>query len=283
MKRILVPTDFSSCANNAVDFAVQSAKYLPAEINILHAFEVKGNMYTDYLGVNREFTQSLLVDAETKLAQLKKQIEEKEGITVKTHLSLNQLTKAILDLTSEEKIDLVVMGTLGASGLREKLWGSNTASLVGKSKVPVLAIPYYYTWKKPEKVLLATNHFEKDPVILDFLFETADLFMAEMQVIVFTEEEGDQAFSILEHTRKTPLYEKMLQEQYSHETVRAIHLFGNEFEESLQEYIKLNQVDVLAMITYPRNFMERIFHPSMTKRMAYHTKIPLLAIPARTE
>ena len=55
MKQILVPTDFSTCANNAVDFAVQSAKILPVEITILHAFELKGNIYTDYMGVNKEF------------------------------------------------------------------------------------------------------------------------------------------------------------------------------------------------------------------------------------
>ena len=282
MKKILIPTDFSDCAGNAIDFAVQSAKYLPIEITLLHTFEGKEDVLTDYLGVNKSFNQSLLNEVQKKLSQLKKFIEESEGVIVNTCISVNPLTDAVLEAAGENQSDLIIMGTLGASGLKEKLLGSRTATLIGKTNTPVLVIPHDYIWKKPEKLLLATNHFEKEPAILDFLFEMADLYMAKAQVIVFTEEEGENAFTILEHTRKTPRYEKMLKEHYKQETLTAIHLFGNEFEESLQEYIKLNEIDILAMITYPRNgFLDRIFHPSFTKRMSYHSHIPLLVIPAQ--
>jgi len=74
----------------------------------------------------------------------------------------------------------------------------------------------------------------------------------------------------------------MLKKQYHQDTLTATQLFGNNFEDTLQEYILANRIDVLAMITYPRNFWDRLFHPSITKRMSYHTQIPLLAIPAST-
>lgn len=281
MKQILVPTDFLTCANNAVDFAVQSAKLLPAEVTLLHAFELKGNLYTDYMGVNTEFNQSLVDEIENKLAQLKSNIEETEGIIVNTYISRSSVTKAILQATEDKNGDLIVMGTLGASGIKEKLWGSKTAEVIGNSKVPVMVIPYEYEWKKPEKLLMATNHFEEEPAVLDFLFEVADLYMAQVQVAVFTDEDDDQAVTFLEHTRKTPQYEKMLKEQYNEETLTATHLFGKEFEETLQKHIDENEIDILAMVTYPRSFWDRIFLPSMTKRMSYHTNIPLLAIPAK--
>jgi nucleotide-binding universal stress UspA family protein len=60
MKQILVPTDFSACADKAVDFAVQSAKFLSMEVTLLHAFH-PGNLYTDYMRVNKEFNQSQLM------------------------------------------------------------------------------------------------------------------------------------------------------------------------------------------------------------------------------
>jgi nucleotide-binding universal stress UspA family protein len=281
MKRILVPTDFSDCASNAIDFAVQSARYLPVEITLLHVLEVKENVYTDYLGVNREFNETLLHDAEDRLNRLKKSLQEKSGIGVKTQISISPLTEAVLEAAAENKSDLIIMGTQGAGGLKEKLWGSRTASVIGKTRVPVLAVPFYYTWKKPEKLLFATNHFEKDPAILDYLFEMVDLFMAKVHVVVFTEEEGEKALALLEHTRKTPAFEKTLREKYNQPELTATHLFGEAFEESLQDFIKLNQIDILAMITYPRNFWDRLLHPSITKRMSYHTKIPLLAIPAK--
>jgi hypothetical protein len=86
MKIILVPTDFSACAGNPLHFAVQSAKILPADIILLHAFEIKGNVYTDYMGVNKEFNQSLWDEAEQKLKRYKKSIEKADGVTVSTKI-----------------------------------------------------------------------------------------------------------------------------------------------------------------------------------------------------
>jgi len=281
MKKILVPTDFSTCAINAVEFAVQSAKFLPVEVTLLHSFEIKGNVYTDYMGVNKEFNQSLLDDVHNKLTELKKAIEETEGVIVNNHVAVTPLVDAVLQATEELNIDLIVMGTLGAGALKEKLWGSKTAAVIGKSTVPVIVIPFFYTWTKPEKFLLSTNHFEKEPAILDFLFEMADLYMAQVHVAVMTDEDDDKAATFMEHTRKISQYEKMLKEQYSEETLTAAHLYGKEFEETLQKHIDENEIDILAMITYQRGFWDWVFNLSKTKRMSYHTKIPLLVIPGK--
>lgn len=84
MKKILVPTDFSTCADNAIDFAVQSAKILPVEILLLNAFELSGDIFTDYMGVNKEFNQLQLQAVNNKLAQLQNSIKASEGIIVDT-------------------------------------------------------------------------------------------------------------------------------------------------------------------------------------------------------
>lgn len=283
MKKILVPTDFSVCAGNAVDFAVQSAKILPAELILLHVFEVTGNIYTDYMGVNKEFNRSLLDDTEKKLQDIKKSIEETENVIVNTKILNGKLKDGVAEAAVTENADLIVMGTLGASGLKEKLWGSKTASVIGSTYIPVLAIPYNYEWKKPEKLLIATNHFEKEPAILDFIFEMADLFMAQVHVAVMTDEDDDKAATHLEHIRKIPQYEKLLKQQYKEETLTATHLYGLGFEETLQRYLKEKEIDILVMITYQKEdgFWDRIFSPSKTKKMSYHINIPLLAIPAK--
>lgn len=281
MKQILVPTDFSTCADNAVNFAVQSAKIFPVEVMLLHAFEVKGNIYTDYMGVNKEFNQSLLDEVENKLSQLKSNIEKTEGIVVTTYIFKGTVNEAILQTAEDKNIGLIVMGTLGARGIKEKVWGSNASAIIGNSKVPVMVIPYEYEWKKPKNILIATNHFEKEPATLNFLFNLADLYKAKMQVVVFTNEDDDNTITLLEHTRKTQEYEIMLKKKYKEAMLTATHLFGKEFEVTLEDYIRQNEIDILAMVTYQRSLWARISHPSMTKRMSYHTKIPLLAIPAK--
>src|SRR5690349_4051616 len=129
MKKILVPTDFSDCAANALDFAIQSAKLLPATITLLHAFDLPGSMYTDYMGVNREFRQIQWNEDEKRLADMKESIGKMHDIKVDTRLITAPLKIAIDDISKSEEYDLIIMGTLGASGLKEKLWGSNTADI----------------------------------------------------------------------------------------------------------------------------------------------------------
>lgn len=283
MKKILVPTDFSDYAGHAVDFAVQTAKILPAEITLLHSYEINSSLYTDYMGVNKEYNQTILNESTEKLATLKKDIEEESGMVVKISISTQSLQDAIIKSTEEEKFDLIVMGTLGASGIKEKLWGSRTATAIGKSKIPVIAIPEEYEWKRPQKILFATNQFEKDPAILDPIFELAGLYMANVQVAVFTDEDDDKAGTFLEHKKKISEYEAFLKENYSDETLTSAHIYGEKFEETLQNFIKENNMDMLVMVTYPHKFWNRIFNPSKTKKMSYRTSVPLLAIPATTD
>lgn len=280
MKQLLVPTDFSHCASNAVDFAVQSAKLLPGEVLLLHTYELSGNLYTDYMGVNKEFNESMVRDAYEKLMKCKAGIMKKEGVDVKAVFYRGTLKDGIDETVANEKTDLIVMGTTGASGLDEKIWGSKTAGIIGHSKIPVLAIPKGYNWKRPERVLIATNHFEKDPAMLDFVFEMAGQYKAGVHTIVFSDTDDDLPEKMINHGNQISVYEKLLKAKYPKLSLHTENLFGIEFEESIEKYASENDMDMLVMFTYHRSYWDRIFHPSITKRMSYHTHIPLLAIPA---
>lgn len=282
MKKILVPTDFSTCANNAVNFVVQTAKFLPVEITLLHSFEISDSSYMNYVGLDKEYKRTLLNDLHVKLAEYQKTIKETEGVTVDIQLSVTPLLESILKVTEEKNIDLIVMGTLGATGLKEKLWGSKTADLIDETKVPVMVIPHEYEWKKPGKFLLAINNFEEDPEVLNPLFKMAQAYQARMEIATFIEDDAKNSTHI-EEARKVWQYEGRLKEQYKDDTLTVTHILGTEFEETLQLYIKEKKVDVLSMITYQqeKNFLQRLFTHSFTKRMSYHTTIPLLAIPAK--
>jgi len=155
--------------------------------------------------------------------------------------------------------------------------------VIGNAQVPVMVIPYEFEWKKPTKVLLVSNQFEKDPVILNYLFDMVDLYMAQLGIAVFTDEDDDKGDTFMEHTHNLRQYEMMLKMQHKDDTLTASHLYGTDFEETLQWHIKENNIDILVMITYlkEKGFWDRLFHPSMTKRMSYHTTIPLLVIPAQ--
>ncbi|MFA7615673.1 MAG: universal stress protein [Moheibacter sp.] len=279
MKHILVPTDFSKTSEVAIDFAIHAAELLKAKITLLNSFEVAEGNYTDLMGVNREFTNDLISETKIKLNDLRIGFMKKYEVEIQTAISVKPLSDAINEVSEEGKVDLVIMGTLGATGLKTKLWGSHTSDVIGKTKIPVMAIPSDYKWKKPENILLATRQFERNDEILDYLFELTFLFSSNFKTAVFTG--NDQTAEIyVKHQQELQNYAEFLKNEYRDDTLSSVHLIGDSFEETLEEYISKNQVDLLTMITYQEGFWKSLFNPSLTKQMSFHTQIPLLVIPA---
>lgn len=280
MKKILIPTDFSYTAANAVDFAVQASKNFPAKLILMHSYEISSSFTSDFYGANKEFNLIQLNDLEKRLDLLKENIKKEYGVNVETSLSTYPLDEAIKKVVEEKEIDLVVMGTVGASGLKEKIWGSRTSSVIGHLDVPVMIIPDDYKWIKPDKVLFLTSKFEKSSRILDFIFEMAGILMTNVYAGVFTDTDDDKSEVFLDHKVKLAEYEDYLKSNYNEPSLKSVHLAGTEFDETLQRFCDTMEIDMLVMVTYPRGFWTNIFNPSLTKKMSYHTKLPLLAIPA---
>jgi nucleotide-binding universal stress UspA family protein len=161
--------------------------------------------------------------------------------------------------------------------------GGVTANVIGNSTVPVLAIPRSYKWKEPKNILLATNRFERDLKILDPLFRIVGLFNATLHVVIFTDSDTATPDDYLADKTNLDNYYDILNKMNSEVKISSSHLKGSEFEDTLQHYIDKNDIDILAMITYKRNYFETIFHRSATKRMMYRTQTPLLAIPGEAE
>lgn len=283
MIKILIPVDFSECSIKAVNFAAQLSHYVPTQLDLLNVQEGTGSLYTDYVGLNKEYNQYLIADARKKLEKLQAKLGLADHVVISTHLVTGEVQETIIAEAAKLGSNLIVMGTSGASGIKELLIGSQTASVIGHSKIPVLAIPEHYEWKKPEKILLATNNFEKEPSILDSIFQLAAQLHAKVETAVFSDEDYDDAAALLQASYGISSYEKFLKEEYKHIVLATAHLSGKSLEEALNDYIARNNIDILVMITYQRNLLKRIFNPSQTRRMSYHTRIPLLAIPSRKE
>lgn len=283
MIKILIPVDFSECSIKAVNFAAQLSHFVPTQLDLLNVQEGTGSLYTDYVGLNKEYNQYLIADARKKLEKLQAKLGLADHVVTTTHLVTGEVQETIIAEAAKLGSNLIIMGTSGASGIKELLIGSQTASVIGHSKVPVLAIPEHYEWKKPEKILLATNNFEKEASVLDTIFQLAMQLHAKVETAVFSDEDYDDAATLLQASYGISSYEKFLKEEYKQSALATAHLTGKSLEEALNDYISRNNIDILVMITYQRNLLKRIFNPSQTRRMSYHTQIPLLAIPSRRE
>lgn len=266
MKKILVPTDFSPNAEKAMNYAIQVAARAGAEILLVHAIEMGG-------------AESEMLTEKEKLETAGRLITETEKVTVNTLLAEDTPVNAILSAIKDFQPDLVVMGTAGSSGVKEKLYGSRTAGVIGKSPIPVLAIPLLSEWAPPKTLLLTIRDFNvKDEVLAPFI-SLAKLFNAEIQLTIFTDVDDDYVEDYRLHEEKIALFRDVLKEKHPGLKIHAVHLAGKHFRDSLQNWITQHEVSIVAMLTHHKNFISSIFSPSMTKKMSYYTNVPLLAIP----
>ncbi len=281
MKKILVPTDFSSNADKALSFAVQIAKLAKADIVLLHvcsgviepAFKNLQTMYNEY-------NQPIVDQAREQLLSVKGSIAGSENLHINATLYTGSVTDAVLQAVVDHHADLIIMGTLGEAALFGKIFGTQTAEIISKTNVPVIAVPLLCEWVAPQKILLAVNQFYKLPDVINPVFELAVLFNACVHVVTFTDIDTAEADDYLNHKKGIAAYEKKLRENFENTTIISAHLNGNRFQETFEEYIREQRIDIVTMLTRKRTFLESIFNSSMSKKMSYHIQIPLLAIPA---
>lgn len=278
MQKILVPTDFSNNALKAITYASEIAQKSGAVIYLLHVIEPAINMVSMHADSSREEV------VKEKSSELVLQHQTLRGIfpdvKVVKHLSGGTPIASILNYAEKEKMDLIVMGTAGASGLKEFFMGSIAVGVIGKTKIPVLTVPASYEMEEPDAILLATNQFEKNKNILNKVVAISKLFSAAIHVVVFKDIDGDRNADLIYNEEQLNDYLQFLKGIFPGVVFKGELLEGEDFEITIDRYSNKNEVDVIAMITYPKSFLEKILRKSITKKMAFHSTIPILAIPA---
>ncbi len=281
MKTILVPTDFSPNADKALDFAVQIAKKAKAKIILVHACDLLELTFKDNLWLKKEYNQKIVKEANEKLSLYCKTITAVEKITIRKKLYYGLITDTILHAATANKADLVIIGTLGNASVKGKILGSKTAGVISRATVPVLAVPLLSDWKVPGNILFTINSFsEGRKELVRPLLDLAELFHASVTVVKFSESATRTPHKYMTIERAGNSYVKKINAFSPGTQVKFVHLEGHRFDKSIEKYITKNKIDVLVMISHKRNFLKSLFHRSMTKKMAYHVSVPLLALPA---
>ena len=279
MKKILVPTDFSNNATKAVDYAVAIAEKAGAEIILLNALAVVDTTFSSRKAVFEEYNNALAADMREQLKDLQQTVEKKSSVRITTKFFKGGIADSILKCAVDENVNLIVMGTRGASGIERMLWGSTTAGIIGNTTIPVLAIPKGAEWKGLKNILFATRHFEADDKTLIPILNLAQLEAALVHIAVFTDTDDKDLGDYLEHGKLLNAYQQTLPARYKDVKFKTEHLEGKEFEDTIEQYIKGYNIDMLVMTTHKRSFWDSMFNRSMTKSMAYHINIPMLALP----
>jgi nucleotide-binding universal stress UspA family protein len=271
MKTILVPTDFSDVASNALKYAIELAKFRPAKIILLHIYQIP--IPTGEVPIMMITPQELESENMKRIKNLEKQVinKSKGKIAIESFVKSGFTVEEIISTIKEKNVDLVIMGITGDKA-SELLIGSHTSSLIRQTQTPVLIIPKDAKFKEVEKIVLAYNY--NQPVNLSAINNIkkfAKLFNAKILVLD------------VEKPEKIPMYENTAAGESLEKSLKDIdHALFFSSAEDITDGINIfadeHKCDWVAMIPHKHNILSRLFNKSNTKKMAFHTHIPLLSI-----
>lgn len=273
MKQILFPTDFSEAANTAFIYALRFADSFGAELVILHVYDLPIVETPPMPESTKEIFDIVEMNQfESFREQLPElhQIAERRNlghVSMRNILLYGDLIYNINKVCADEAIDLIVMGTKGASGLKETFLGSSTASVIANARVPVLGIPAEAEYHPIKSIAFTTQYKDKDNEALAKTLEIARKFDASVLCLYI--KNADDPEDIEERINEWKIY-------YRSEKIDFYNIAGDHIEQTILDFIQNQHIGMLVMRTHKRGFFESLFHRSLTKKMAYHSKIPLL-------
>ena len=264
MKRILVPTDFSKNAKVALSYAVNIANHFDAEIVVLNTYQLRTKA-----GVFLSMEDILIKDAEVEMDKLKKEFKPRlfQQTIFTTKVMRGETTDAIAAIANNHKVDLIVMGTKGASGLKEIFLGSNTMGVIKKTSVPVLTIPEDATYQPLKRIVFAIDSLNVKGTSLAPLAALAKAYKATVDI--FHIENAPVTIGI------DPAVDVFLAD-IPHQFYQFHDL--HDITGSIDGFVEEIRGDMLCLIRRQRSILDNLFHTSVTQKEVYHSKTPLLIL-----
>lgn len=274
MKKILVPVDFSETSDNAFVYALEMAKRLKAELVLLHTFEIpvvdSQAMPINYATIYDTIELTNLDHFKEKMPKLHAIAEARNLNQIQmSHIMMDgDLLVAIKKVIAQENIDMVVMGTNGAEGWWDSFVGTNTGSVIANVTVPVLSVPAGAQFQKIDTIAFTTRFRKKDIEALIKVLFYAKRFHAKVKCLYVKTSDSD----VTEDTIRC------WQSHFEDEENLQFFILPNEnVKETIEDFLVSQEVDMLAMLTYKRNFFVELFTTTTTQKLSYHLKTPILA------
>ncbi|CAG5078807.1 universal stress protein [Parvicella tangerina] len=260
MKNILVPTDFSSAADIALRYALKLADRFNAKLYILNSYEVPHSGATMMVSINdllQEESQKGLQRLDERLS------EDYPNLDIQTISMQGGLDVCVQKSIEEFHLDLVVMGTTGASGIEGKLFGSNTASMIRNITAPLIVLPHDAEINEPCKIAVSTDFkFSIEDEIYNPAREIALNYNSDISFINVTTEYKEEELNAIE--KKFGM--------------DVDFVYNEDIEEGIKEYLSDKKVDLLVIVAEKHGIFHNIFKPSHSKMMARELDIPMMIL-----
>ncbi|MGV3704089.1 MAG: universal stress protein [Arcticibacter sp.] len=273
MKTIIVATDLSKDANNALEYAAALARIANAKLVLFNSFVIPTHAANTLLPASG--IEKMIASNKASLEYVALKTACTYDIEVSTVSKLAEIQEELDKMVDEYQAELVVMGMRGDS-IDQKLFGNTTTSIIAHAKYPVLVIPQDAKFKGMSKILFACD--EKCPTANATLTKLRDIasdMKAEVQVL-----HVDKLMKKTEEALVTgSIGQSALKEQFEGLNHSYRDIDGSSVIEGIERGVNEYNADLLVMVPQKHGLWDSLVHRSKTRIMASRSKVPLLSIP----
>ena len=275
MKHILVPVDFSKNSLNALAYAQALFKNTTCSFYILHVGHLNqsGIAANSLLPISPPKESAIEQRFKINFSQIKKLNSNNKHHYLGIQEYGNLLDK-IKQTVHTKKIDLIVMGTKGASGIKEKIIGSNTGDVITKVPVNLLVIPENAGFENLKNISFPTDYtIFYSYNILNIL--TTLLYLNDGNLHVINASNKKKLNNV--QLKNKAYLQDYLNEVF--ENTHSIHSINNlKIKNVIENFVNDNKTDMIVMVAKNINFLQQILFDTTIEKLSFHTNIPLFVI-----
>jgi nucleotide-binding universal stress UspA family protein len=274
MKTILFPTDFSENALHASEYAGMLADRYEANILLLNIYSVP--IITEYQVPYNidDFTVEMKAISEKNLATFTDKFIQATGLSqerISYKIEYGFVTDVILETAKNMGVDMIVMGTKGASNILDKWIGTSAQTVMKQAECPVWIIPEKAKMNYPQKFLYAADLVEDEIMATQTLLEFVKPFEANCKIVHI-----DDSLTINPSQEVEIKINDLKEEFKDDDNVFVRKIKRDDVVEGLETYIDSYKPDVLALAVHDKSFLSKIFEQSVTNHFVYHAELPML-------
>lgn len=264
--KILIPTDFSENAFHAAVYALTLAKEKPG--SMLHLVHIVNPVVIDTLVI-----QDVENDAKQSLEKICNELKARcSSCLITNTVKVGETIEELLKEAESINAGMITIGLQGAGKTKRFLFGSHSLSLLHQSTFPLLIVPEIAILNAPRKIVFATDYYNSDIEALQQVIPIADAFGAEIKIVHLFEGKQDAHIEngllslIRSEVSKVIDYPRLAFEIFHSDNIAL----------GIKKFCEVTEADLLILSTPKRNFLEKLFHKSITKDLTYNSNIPVL-------
>jgi len=271
---ILCPIDFSECALNALEYAAKIGEKRKAKLIVFHVLnkqdyqqiaplDLDGNFQKDFVEQKLKSLQDAVLKESLPKGLQSCEVVLTEGAIVQTTIAYSQKINA----------NLIVVGTEGMNEFREQVFGSRSSKMVMQTDRDILVVPRKAFFKRPRKLVFASDYVEEDKAAIQKVVEFAKFFDSEIDIVHVS----SRSRVIDKALHKTMVEE--IKPSVSYDLVNyVLKSFRDDLALGLENYLQLAKGDMLVTLSKKKDFFDQLFSKNLSRKMSYFITKPLWVI-----